>query len=304
MQGLIWKLYSLERNYQWYRDGSSWRYETVMTSKQVADGKLDISADGAEISTPVGWGRYRLEVESAAADGPATSVEFDAGWYVAATSTETPDGLEIGLDKDAYAVGETAKLKVSPRFAGELLVTIGTESLISVQTASIPLEGGEVDIPVTSAWGAGAYVTATLFKPAGTEASRMPSRAIGVKWAKVDPADRKLSVTLSPPEKMRPRQPLEIPIEVKGAGVGDEAYVTVAAVDVGILNLTRYEAPDPDGWYFGQRRLGLEIRDIYGRLIDGSLGALGRLRTGGDGGAVMLQSSPPRKSWWPSSQGR
>lgn len=293
MQGLIWKLYSLERNYQWYRDGSSWRYETVMTSKQVADGKLDISADGAEISTPVGWGRYRLEVESAAADGPATSVEFDAGWYVAATSTETPDGLEIGLDKDAYAVGETAKLKVSPRFAGELLVTIGTESLISVQTASIPLEGGEVDIPVTSAWGAGAYVTATLFKPAGTEASRMPSRAIGVKWAKVDPADRKLSVTLSPTEKMRPRQPLEIPIEVKGAGVGDEAYVTVAAVDVGILNLTRYEAPDPDGWYFGQRRLGLEIRDIYGRLIDGSLGALGRLRTGGDGGAVMLQSSPP-----------
>ncbi|RVI72963.1 alpha-2-macroglobulin family protein, partial [Sinorhizobium meliloti] len=84
-----------------------------------------------------------------------------------------------------------------------------------------------------------------------------------------------------------------IGLQVRGAGTNEDAYVTVAAVDVGILNLTRYEAPDPDGWYFGQRRLGLEMRDLYGRLIDGSLGATGRLRTGGDGGQMPLQGSPP-----------
>ena len=67
----------------------------------------------------------------------------------------------------------------------------------------------------------------------------------------------------------------------------------MAAVDVGILNLTRYEAPNPDGWYFGQRQLGLEIRDLYGRLIDGSQGATGKLRTGGDGAQMPMQGSPP-----------
>ena len=80
-----------------------------------------------------------------------------------------------------------------------------------------------------------------------------------------------------------------------GAGIGEEAYVMVAAVDVGILNLTRYETRDPETYYFGQRRLGLELRDLYGRLIDGSLGATGRLRTGGDGGQVALQGNPPRE---------
>ncbi len=107
-----------------------------------------------------------------------------------------------------------------------------------------------------------------------------------------DPGDRKLAVTLDLPEKTLPRQTLNIPVAVTGAGM-EEAYVTVAAVDVGILNLTRYEAPNPDGWYFGQRRLGLEIRDLYGRLIDGSLGATGRLRTGGDGSEMPLQGNPP-----------
>ena len=45
--------------------------------------------------------------------------------------------------------------------------------------------------------------------------------------------------------------------------------MVVAAVDVGILNLTGYEPPAPEDWYFAQRRLGVEIRDLYGRLIDG-----------------------------------
>ena len=69
--------------------------------------------------------------------------------------------------------------------------------------------------------------------------------------------------------------------------------MTVAATDVGILNLTRFEVPKPDGWFFGQRRLGTEIRDLYGRLIDGMRAERGKLRSGGDGGGLAMQGSPP-----------
>lgn len=292
MAGLVWKLLSVERDYQWYRDGSSWRYEPVLSTKKVEEGRLDTGVDGGRISLPVGWGRYRLEVQSP--DGAAvSSVEFDAGWFVTATSTETPDGLEVALDKDMYRPGETAHLKISSRFAGEVLVNAGTESLLFSRSRTIGADGGVVDIPVTADWGAGAYVTATLFRPGNAEASRMPMRAIGIKWLGIDPGERGLSVKLSPPDKMLPRQTLAIPVEVTGAGANEDAYVTVAAVDVGILNLTAYQATDPNGWYFGQRQLGLEIRDLYGRLIDGSLGLTGKLRTGGDAGSAALNGSPP-----------
>jgi uncharacterized protein YfaS (alpha-2-macroglobulin family) len=83
----------------------------------------------------VDWGRYRLDVIGD--DGAETSVLFDAGWYVEAKSIETPDGLEIALDKDRYAVGETAQLRISPRFAGEVLITVGTERLITTLTATV-----------------------------------------------------------------------------------------------------------------------------------------------------------------------
>lgn len=296
LAGLTWTLVRIERDYQWYRNGSSWNYEAVTRTVNVANGKLDVAADkDTEIVVPTDWGRYRLEVETADPDGPQSSTEFEAGWYVEATSTETPDGLEIALDKDKYATGETAKLKVSPRFAGELLVTVGSERLLKTITASVPEGGTTVDIPVDAALGAGGYVTATLFRPGeapdGAQ-SRMPARAIGITWLTVDPKDQKLAIAIATPEKTEPNRPLTIPVEVTGAAALSDAYVTIAAVDVGILNVTRYTPPDPEGWYFGQRMLGLEIRDIYGRLIDGSLGATGRLRTGGDGG-LSAQGSPP-----------
>ena len=69
------------------------------------------SSDAASISANVDWGRYRLEVQEKGGAGAVSSVEFDAGYYVAAASTETPDGLEIALDKASYKAGETAQLK-------------------------------------------------------------------------------------------------------------------------------------------------------------------------------------------------
>jgi len=292
--GALWKLSKIERDYQWYRSGNYWNYEPVTYTKAVANGTIDIATDSdVSISQAVDWGRYRLEIETPDPDGPVTSYEFDAGWFVTATSTETPDGLEVALDKESYAPGEVAKLKISPRFAGELLVAIGSEKLIRTVSATVPAGGSTVDIPVGADWGAGAYVTATLFRPGEAQESRMPARAIGVKWLKVDPGQRKLSVTTEAPEKSTPRSTLSIPVSVIGATPGSDAYVMVAAVDVGILNLTRYEAPDPESWYFGQRQLGLELRDLYGRLIDGSLGVTGRIRTGGDGAGLVAQGSPP-----------
>jgi uncharacterized protein YfaS (alpha-2-macroglobulin family) len=293
--GALWSLVKVERNYQWYRSGNSWNYEPVTLTKSVATGKIDIAADGtpATVTVPVDWGRYRLEVETPDPEGPTTSAEFDAGWYVEASSTETPDGLEIALDKDNYAAGEVAKLQVSPRFAGELLVTVGADRLKATFNATIPAGGGTVDIPVSADWGAGAYVTATLYRPGDGEESRMPARAIGVKWLKIDPGSKKLAVALAPVAKSEPRKPLTIPVTVTGAAPGAEAFVTVAAVDVGILNLTAYTPPDPESWFFGQRMLGLELRDLYGKLIDGSLGTMGKLRTGGDGGGLTAQGKPP-----------
>ncbi|MFO1090244.1 MAG: alpha-2-macroglobulin family protein [Hyphomicrobiales bacterium] len=295
LKGLKWTLSKVERQYQWYRTDGNWNYEPIVSSQRVDAGEVDVGADmPAKITAAsLDWGRYRLEVESPDQDGPRSSVEFTAGWYVDQVSTETPDGLEVALDKAEYAPGETAKLKIAPQYDGEAQIIVGTDRVQWQTMTPVSAKGTTIDIPVSADYGAGAYVTVAVYRPGSNADSRMPARALGLRWLKVAPGARNLSVSFDVPEKQEPRSALKIPVSVSLPQGTSEAYVAVAAVDVGILNLTRYTPPDPAGWYFGQRRLGLDIHDLYGNLIDGTQGVIGKIRNGGDQAGMGMEGSPP-----------
>jgi Large extracellular alpha-helical protein len=137
-------------------------------------------------------------------------------------------------------------------------------------------------------------VVATLRRPLDAKEQRMPGRAIGVQWFSIDRKARTLALDMTLPPLQRPNTTLRVPIKIDGLG-SDQARVVVAAVDVGILNLTNYKPPAPDEFYLGQRQLSAELRDLYGQLIDGMQGTRGQIRTGGDAGAE-LNGSPPSQA--------
>ena len=290
--GLRYELLKLESRYQWYRQNSYWEYEPVKSSKRVADGDVTIAADKpSRLSFNPQPGRYRLDVKSADVDGPITSVQFDVGWY-SDGSADTPDLLETSIDKPDYQSGDTMVVSVNARTAGRLTVNVLGDRLLTTQTLEVKEGTTQVKIPVGKDWGTGAYVMATLRRPLETTAQRMPGRAIGLKWFGIDKKTRTLAVNLSPQTLVRPNSTLKIPVKLDGLNPGEDAKIVVAAVDVGILNLTNYKPPAPDDYYLGQRRLSAEIRDLYGQLIDGMQGTRGQIKSGGDAGGE-LQGSPP-----------
>lgn len=288
-----WTLARIETNYQWYRDGSTWKWEAITTTREVANGTAE-TTDGstAIVGANVDWGLYRLEVETSGPDATSSSYEFYAGYYYADAGSDTPDTLQVALDKPAYGVGETARLKLDPQFAGTALVMVIDNRIIDMQAVEVPESGTTIALPVTEQWGPGAYVTAVLYRPADAAQKRMPSRALGLAFADVDPGDRQLDVELDAPAETLPRQSFTTTIDLGNLAAGEQAYVAVAAVDLGILNLTNFQVPAPDDWYFGQRQLGMEIRDLYGSLIDPMQGLPGALRSGGDGGAARTGTPP------------
>jgi uncharacterized protein YfaS (alpha-2-macroglobulin family) len=291
--GLRYELLKIESRYQWYRQNSSWQFEPVKSTKRVADGDLSVAADNpARITLTPQPGRYRLDVKSTEADGPSTSVQFDVGWY-SDGSADSPDLLETSIDKPEYQSGDTMVVSVVARTAGKLTINVLGDRLLTTQTSDVKEGTAQVSIPVGKDWGTGAYVVATLRRPLDTAALRMPGRAIGLKWFGIDKKARTLAVNLSPPALVRPNSTLKLPVKLTGLNPGEDAKVIVAAVDVGILNLTNYKPPAPDDYYLGQRRMTAEVRDLYGQLIDGMQGTRGQLKTGGDGAGAELQGSPP-----------
>ena len=290
-----WTVNRVDTRYQWYQLYGNWEWEPVTRRSRVATGETMLGMQPVTVAVPADWGSYEIVVERIGAPYAVSSVDFSAGWYGGDGSTDTPDRLEMSLDSDSYSVGDTATLRVMAEGDGVALVSVLSNRVIERRV--VPVQTGEnrIDLQVGPEWGAGAYVTASVLQGMNVAAAENPARQLGLAHAAVRPGPRQLSVAVDAPAEVDGQEGrFAAAVRVEGIAPGETAFVTLAAVDVGILNLTGFAPPDVTDHYFGQRRLGVELRDIYGRLIDGMNGAMGRVRSGGDAAAsATLQSPPP-----------
>jgi uncharacterized protein YfaS (alpha-2-macroglobulin family) len=292
-KGAAWSLYQVTNDYQWFNADGHWSYESVKSSKRIASGTIDIGADApAKFSGRVGWGAHRLDIKTL--DGEETSLAFAVGWSGTA-GADTPDNVVVTLDKTNYTSGEEAKLRIASAFAGKATVALVGDKI--ERFIDVDLVSGDNVVPfaVGADWGPGAYAVALTHRPLDVGAKRMPGRALGLAWFAIDRGSHALDVKLDAPQLTRPRQSMTLPIHLVGLAPGEDARVTVSAVDVGILNLTGFKTPDPGAYFFGQRKLPVEIRDLWGMLIDGMQGEAGAIHTGGDSSGGVEGNLPTQE---------
>ncbi len=288
--GLSYRLVEEQSHYQWYRDQGRWQYKRQVRDRVLREEKLTVAAAGpARIAATLEYGSYRLEVQDPES-GVRTSVRVHAGWQGGGPDTETPDMLTLRSGRAAYRPGETARLYLRSPFTGPANLVLATDRVLSVQAIVLSESEQVLEVPVDAAWGAGAYALVTAYRPDGGRVGHGPRRAVGVAWLGLDPRIKRLDVAIETIEKTRPERTLEVGLQVAGGAPDEPLFVTLAAVDEGVLRLTDFRTPDPLDHYFGQRRLGVELRDLYGRLIDGHAGTPGRLRSGG--GASGRRGTP------------
>jgi uncharacterized protein YfaS (alpha-2-macroglobulin family) len=167
----------------------------------------------------------------------------------------------------SYKGGDTAWVYVKPPYKSQVLVAVADRKVHQALTREIGPEGAFLQIPVDGAWTGGVYVVATAFAMPDPQMKGAQRRAIGSAWMPVDPAARMLGVEIAAPAEAEPRRTVTATVTVKGAEAGAPAFVTLAAVDDSVLQVTDFWAPDPNDYYLGKRHLGVELRDVYGRLI-------------------------------------
>lgn len=290
-----WTVNKVQTRYQWYQLYGNWEWEPVTRRIRVATGEMTLGGDPMPVTVPTEWGTYELVVEQLGTPFVTSSVEFQSGWYEAEDGKDTPDRLSLSLDAETYDVGDAVQLRFVAENDGVAMISVLSNQVIERRVVQASAGENVVPLEVTEDWGSGAYVTASVLRGMDVAAGQMPARSLGLAHAAVRPGNRALEVSIAAPQEVD-GQPgvLRAVVNVAGVATGETAHLTLAAVDVGILNLTGFEAPDPKGHYFGQRRLGVELRDVYGRLIDGLNGALGTVRSGGDAAtAARSQAVPP-----------
>lgn len=272
------------RDYHWLFRDNRWdfdysaRFQTVETRSVAARAE-----GGVRIDFPVEWGEYRLEVQDPLT-GLVTRFPFVAGWSWDNQNRgldARPDKVKLALDRTHYGAGDRLKLTVTPPQAGRGVLIVESDRLLHIQSIEAT-PGAEFTLDVTEDWERhDVYITAVVLRGGSAVEKITPARALGVTHVPMDRQSRRVEVTLDAPAQALPEQPLPITVQATELA-GTPAWVTVSAVDLGIINITRFPVPDANAHFFAQRRLGIDAYDLYGRVIESFDGEMARLRFGGD----------------------
>jgi len=281
------------RDYHWTFNDNRWDYDFSRRFENRDTRTLDFGSAAVGVDFPVEWGEYRLDVFDPAT-GLTSRYPFHAGWSWNDENRgldARPDKVKLGLDKTGYRAGDTVRVTVTPPHPGKGVVMVETDKMLYVQEIDAK-PGSTFDIPVTAEWERhDVYITALVFRGGSAPSKITPARAVGVVHVPMDRKARTVAVGLSAPKQMRPEQTLPVTVSAPQLA-GKVAHVTVSAVDVGILNITRFPVPDAAAHFFAQRRLGVDAYDIYSRVIESFDGSSGKLKFGGD---MALAALPQAK---------
>ena len=287
-----------DRQWYWrYEDGRGWT-SGYNEEEDLAEARSIALPARGKIALRVGYGRYRIEVLDPETR-QAARYRFYAGWGAqdADDVGNRPDRVALKLEGAPFKGGDLARLTVTPPHDGQALITVESDRVLWSQRVGVKTAGTLIEIPVDAGWNRhDLYIGVVAFRP-GSQGDRVtPSRALGLMHLPLARDARKLKLALSAPAKSAPEQ--IVPVKVKltdAAGKpvgGGKAIVTLSAVDLGILNITRYATPDPVNYFFGKHRYDADVQDLYGKLIERMDGNVAKQRFGGDAGKRDTQSLP------------
>jgi uncharacterized protein YfaS (alpha-2-macroglobulin family) len=231
------------------------------------------------------WGRYLIRVEDPDG-GHATAQTVLIDWPAWSGKTRNTDAstanmLVFSTDKKNYAVGEKAKVSFPSSEGGRALISVENGTKV-VQTFWTKTLRGEttVDIPITSAMAPNIYFNITLLQPHASTKNDSPIRMYGIVPIEVVDKNTILEPKLVMPDVLKPEQPFSVKVSEKS---GKAMTYTIAIVDEGLLDLTRFKTPNAWESFYTREALGVKTWDVYDDVIGAYGGKVNQIFSiGGD----------------------
>ena len=271
------------------KSGEYFRYESQKDDKIMASASITVSGENASYAfTPRTAGSYELRIYVPGANSYVKKEFYSYGsWGNDNSSFEVSKegNIDIDVDKSAYNAGESAKVLFKTPFSGKMLVTMETDKVVSYQYVNVEGRQASLDLKLTADHLPNVYVTATLIKP--HDVSDIPlTVAHGYKNIMVEEKSRKMDVQVVAPAAVRSRTHQKVKVKAEAG-----SYVTLAAVDNGVLQVSNFATPDPYGYFYAQRALEVSGYDMYPLLFPEIRARLSS--TGGDGDLETNKRSNP-----------
>ncbi|MEK7866168.1 MAG: alpha-2-macroglobulin family protein, partial [Planctomycetota bacterium] len=263
-------------------------------AEPLAEGEVAlVGGRGTYRFTPPDWGDYVVTAEDP--EGGMRSVVDVHTWGGDHAPSPERERVRVRLDRERYAPGDTVRARIETPFDGTALVCLERNRVFAWKSVPVKGRAAEVEFRLPDGCAPNLYCTATVVRAVASSEAWRPHRVCGVETVVIDTDPHLVDVEVEADLEARPGQATEVVFRVTLGGKPlPGAVVTVAAVDEGILQLTRFRTPDPFAAYWGKEALQVGSRDLFPLLFPELAGAARSEPGGGEGGPMIPRTSPVR----------
>ncbi len=242
------------------------------------------------------WGRYLIlvkDLKSGHTTGEAFYID-EPGWQSRSGNEDQTAAtmLQFNSNKEKYNVDDEVLLNIPSSKGGKVLVSLESGSKV-IKTFWQPTEQGQtvVKFKAEGSMSPNIYATVSLLQPHSQTINDLPIRMYGSIPIFVEDKNTILQPVLNIAGSIRPEQQVNFTVSEQQ---GKEMTYSIAIVDEGLLDLTRFKTPDPHSAFYAREALGVKSFDLFDYVIGAWSGGLERILTIGgdaDGGLVKQKTA-------------
>ncbi len=244
------------------RNGA-YRYETVVKKETLSskDFAIDIQGTKVKLDTSAG-GNFTINI----LDKDAKLIS-SLNYNVVSSSNmtgalEKNAELALKLSKSTYDEGEEIEMNIVAPYLGTGLITIENKDVVAYKWFKTTTKSSIQHITVPKGLEGNAYVNVTFVRSIDSKEIFASPLSYAIKPFKINSSKRKVDITLNAPTLIKPGDTLDISYKTD-----KKSKIVVYAVDEGILQVAKYELPQPLKHFLKKRALGVETFQILDLIL-------------------------------------
>ena len=282
------KVYKL--SWRWWWDNYTGDFSSYMSSEMhtpifsqmvplnSGKGKFEFRVDAPE------WGRYLVVAKNLSTGhttGNVVFIDWPAWEGKSPKGNEGANFISVTTDKEVYSIKDAARIHFPSAEGTKAFITVENGSrVIKSFWATTSKDSTDAWLEITEEMTPNIYIYVTLLQPHSQTANDLPIRLYGVASVKVNNKDLLLHPKITTIEVWKPETEQVVKVSEND---GREMTYTLAVVDEGLLDLTRFKTPDPYNAFYSKEALGVKTWDVFDQVLGATAGGIQRiLAVGGD----------------------
>ena len=283
------EIYKMDWSWWWQENGngaasyinSEYNRPVITKTASTSNGKGSVDF---RIDYP-NWGRYYVRIINPETGQSCGEIIY-MDWPMSRgrSTGDMPGGatmLSLSTDKSSVKVGDDVKVTIPGAEKARALVSIENGSrIVKAFWVDADKNDNTVEIEATEEMTPNVFIHITLVQPHIRKNNDLPIRQYGIVPLEVIDPKTRLTPVIKMAESLKPEQEGSITVSEKE---GRNMTYTIAVVDEGLLDITRFKTPDAWSSFYAKEALGVKSFDLYDDIIGAFGGEMARLLSiGGD----------------------